>query len=367
MAKYTTIASLLEKRIRHGDYAMKEIPPERELAMEMGASRKTTRRAVQHLIDSGLLIRQPNGRLAVSRASDGNPVPLQLAFLAHTTQSAEVQRTRTALDQVAAEIGARVRPILYTHWDDAQILDVFDGFDGVFLFPRPEPMPPWLIDRMRDGATPAVVLNTDLSHLGVRSVRLFPPVFVQKLLDHLKEQGHESVDCLNTECAAYNAMEQRIEQWQLWRMAHGIKGRLINDPDGSPMNSYRTMLPILKSGQFKATSLFCTTVAAAVGAMRAFYECGYQVGKDVAVCTVNGEGMAQYLVPSVTCLELQDLRPYLRVALEWMKTGEWVGSLLVQPSDITIFYGESTRPEAPSVTDPQIAGDGQVAVTASRR
>src|SRR5690606_29696691 len=140
-----------------------------------------------------------------------------------------------------------------------------------------------------------------------------------------------------------------------WRMAHGVEGRLINDPDGSPMNSYRTMLPILKRGEFKATALFCTTVSAAVGAMRAFYECGYKVGRDVAVCAVNGEGMAQYLVPSVTCLELQDLRPYLRVALHWMRTGEWVGSLLVQPSDVTMFYGESTVPEAPSVTDPQAA------------
>lgn len=350
MAKYVTIADLLEKRIRHGDYAMKEIPPERDLAVEVGASRKTARRAVQHLIDHGLLVRQPNGRLAVSRADDTNTVPLQLAFLAPTTQSAEVQRSRTALDQVALEIGARVRPILYTHWDDAQILDVFDGFDGVFLFPHSEAMPQWLIDRLRGGSTPAVVLNVDLTHLGIRSVRLFPPVFVQKLLDHLKERGHRSVDCLNTECAPFNAMQQRIEQWQLWRMTHGIAGRLIDDPDGSPMNSYRTMLPILQSGQFKATSLFCTTMPAAVGALRAFHECGYRVGQDVALCTVNGEGMAQYMVPSVTSLELQDLRPYLRVALQWMANGEWAGSLLVQPPDVRMFYGESTAGTAPAAT-----------------
>lgn len=355
MAKYITIADLLETRIRHGDYAIKEIPPERDLAIEVGASRKTARRAVQHLIDNGLLVRQPNGRLAVSRATDGHSVPLQLAFLAPTTQSAEVQRSRTALDQVALELGARMRPILYTHWDDAQILDVFDGFDGVFLFPRPEPMPQWLIDRLRSGSAPAVVLNADLSHLGIRSIRLFPPVFVQKLLDHLKERGHRSVDCLNTECAPFNVMEQRIEQWQLWRMAHGIEGRLINDPDGSPMNSYRTILPILKAGKFKATSLFCTTISAAVGAMRAFHECGYVVGKDVALCTVNGEGMAQYLVPSVTSLELHDLRPYLRVALQWMTKDEWAGSLLVQPPDVEMFHGESTAGAAPGAD-----GDGAI-------
>lgn len=352
MAKYTSIADLLEKRIRHGDYAMKEIPPERELALEVGASRKTARRAVQHLIDSGLLVRQPNGRVSVSRANDSNTIPLQLALLAPTTQSAEVQRSRTALDQVATEIGARVRPILYTHWDDTQILDVFDGFDGVFLFPRAETMPQWLVDRLSGGGTPAVVLNADLSHVGIRSVRLFPPVFVQKLLDHLHAQGHQVIDCLNTETAPYNTMEQRIEQWQIWRMAHGVKGRLINDPDGSPMNSHRTMLPILQAGDFKATSLFCTTIAAAVGAMRAFHECGYRVGQDVAICTVNGEGMAQYLVPSVTCLELQDLRPYLRVALQWMATGEWVGSLLVQPSDVEMFLGESTAGAAPAGGQP---------------
>jgi DNA-binding LacI/PurR family transcriptional regulator len=194
--------------------------------------------------------------------------------------------------------------------------------------------------------------------LGIRSIRLFPPVFVQKLLDHLAEKGHREIDCLNTECAPGNAMEQRIEQWQLWRMTHGVKGRLINDPDGSPMNSYRTLLPILKRGEFQATALFCTTIAAAVGALRAFHECGYQVGRDVAVCTVNGEGMAQYLVPSVTCLELQDLRPYLRVALEWMSSDrqDWVGSLLVQPPDVELFLGESTAGEAPTADKAQASG-----------
>ncbi len=370
MAKYTAIADLLKKRIIHGDYAMKDIPPERELALEVDASRKTARRAVQHLIDNGLLVRQSNGRLAVNRATGGRDrtAPFQLAYLAPTTQSAEIQRTRIALDQVAEEMGARVRPILYLHWDDAQILDVFDGFDAVFLYPRPEPMPQWLIDRLRDGATPAVVFGVDMSHLGVRCVRLFPPVFVQKLLDHLKAKGHRSVDCLNTEFSPLNTMEQRIEQWQLWRMAHGIQGQLIHDPNGSPMNSYRTMMRLLKEGRFTATGLFCTTMAAAVGAMRAFHDCNYKVGRDVAICTVNSEGMAEYLVPSVTCLEMQDLRPYIRVVMEWMIHGDWVGSLLVQPQEVDLFIGESTvqdlhtLPREPVLKEPSRIDKGTDAV-----
>ena len=59
------MATLLESRIRRGDYAVRPLPTEQELAEEVGVSRSTARQAFQCLIDKGLLERHRHGRLSV--------------------------------------------------------------------------------------------------------------------------------------------------------------------------------------------------------------------------------------------------------------------------------------------------------------
>ena len=45
-AKYTEVMSVIERRIRAGDYLLSSIPGERKIAEETGVSYMTARRAV---------------------------------------------------------------------------------------------------------------------------------------------------------------------------------------------------------------------------------------------------------------------------------------------------------------------------------
>ena len=67
MLKSLKIANLLEKRIQLGDYTLKKISTERELALQTGVSRVTTRKAIQYLIERKVLAPCPNGQLEVNR------------------------------------------------------------------------------------------------------------------------------------------------------------------------------------------------------------------------------------------------------------------------------------------------------------
>src|SRR5436190_13282146 len=93
--KYKHVMSLIERRIRQGDYVLNPIPGERKIAEEAGVSHMTARKAVRGLLDRKVLIRRPNGLLDVSpgfQAGAGSPQMLLLypaypsTYLTHLQQ-----------------------------------------------------------------------------------------------------------------------------------------------------------------------------------------------------------------------------------------------------------------------------------------
>src|SRR3954447_21426639 len=64
--KFQDVMSVIERRIRQGDYVLNPIPGERKIAEETGVSHMTARKAVRGLLDRKVLIRRPNGLLDVS-------------------------------------------------------------------------------------------------------------------------------------------------------------------------------------------------------------------------------------------------------------------------------------------------------------
>jgi DNA-binding LacI/PurR family transcriptional regulator len=344
--KAEQIQRILERRIRHGDYYGRDLPTERDLAQEIGVSRMTARKAVQRLVEQGLLLRQTNGRVTANRTGPGQ---LRIAFLVPSLSSQDTEHWRLGVERVAGQLNASVRTMLYVHWDDPAIVDALDSFDGVFLQPSCEPIPNRIIARLRGAGRGVVILGRDLTALGIPSVDLFPPVFIQRLLDYLAELGHRSVDCFNIQTVD-PVIEQRIEQWNLWRAVHRMGGRLLGEPiqpyDSPLSQAYRQAGRLLDQKQFTGSAMLCTTTPAAIGAIRALRDRKIQVGVDVSVCAVNDEGLGRYLSPSLTSIEMPDPLSYLSVCMEWMqRSGEgWIGSLLMQPSQVPIFIGESTGP-----------------------
>jgi LacI family transcriptional regulator len=348
VTKIEQIQRILERRIRHGDYLLTGLPAERDLSNEVGASRMTARKAIERLLKQGLLKREANGRLAISTGTLNSQI--RVGLLVPTITSGNVERWRLAIEQSATDFNSRLRTILYVHWDDPIIIDAMESFDCVFVFPSCEDIPPRIIDRFREAGRSLIMLEDDYSAAGIRSICLFPKFFVQRLLDHLGELGHRHIDCFNIQTTD-SIIRGRIEQWELWRAMHKIRGSLVGQAvrPFTPYNNqldhaYTLMKETLAQNKIEGTAVFCTTAIAAIGAMRAMRECGINVGKDISVCTINDEGLAKYVHPSLTCIEMPDPGPFIRICLERFKATEehWTGSLLIQPSVASLFTGEST-------------------------
>ena len=350
--KYQHVSDLLERRVRHGDYLLKEFPTDRQLAAEFTVDTRTARRAVAALIDAGLLVRQPNGRPAVATvaAATGKQTPARrVALLGVAYPTPYVWRWQHAIQRAADGRGAMFRPVSYVHLDDAVVQDTLDGFDGVFIGLAGEDPTDHLLRTIARSGTPTVFLDADLSAQGFPSLWLAAPSETGRLLDHLAGLGHERVACLNTQ-AHNNVTVARLAVWRDWTRDRDAAGRLVDDPVrlfGSPTEqAHRATLAALDDGGFDATALLCCTSAAAKGVYRACHERGVEVGRDLAVCSIDdGAGEAPYFIPSLTSLRDPDPAPFLETCLDWIDRGgnRWRGPLLLQPAGATLFAGESTH------------------------
>ena len=348
--KYQAVADRIARRVRRGDYACTPVPSEQRLAEETGVSRMTLRKAVDRLAQTGVLQRLPNGRIGIGKGETREAVNAQIALLAPAYPSMDVDIWRVALERAAAHFGAHVRPVDYVHPDDPVIHDALLGFDGIFLAPSGDPLPPPLIARLRDNPKPVVMLNWDLSSDGLRSVNLFPRHVVVRPLEHLRRLGHRAIDCVNAQPSDPD-IRNRIEAWRDWRGRHGIAGEMLNEPvkPYQPVvdQAYRIMRRRLKRKRRPPTAILAITMPAAVGVLRAMHENGLRPGRDISVCCVNDDGLASYLVPSLTHILRPDPADHLRNCLDWMLTRQgrgWTGPLCLQPRSAQLFIGESTGP-----------------------
>lgn len=352
--KLTHVTELLERRIANGDYARGGLPAERDLANECGVSRVTLRKALGELEKRGLVDRSPNCRPRLNPVAQER-TSVEIAFLtpslAPDSFSPDLQQWLSVSEHVARRHKARVRVQNYLHWDDPIITESLREYDGVFLVTSSEPIPEWTSNLFAN-ADGLVSLSDDLTDLGVPSVVLFPPRETFVLLDHLTELGHRCVDCLNVQ--GHNAItEQRIDAWREWSGERGYEdGQLYDQPCSAEENIFDLAMSAadswLDSNCGRATAVYCVTLPAALGVVRAARARGLEIGSDLSVCTIDNEGLGRYLSPSITSFERPNAAAFISNCLDWIEQGgakrEWNHPLLYEPTDLQLVEGESSGP-----------------------
>ena len=347
-SKFPEIASLIEQRIQRGDYLLSGLQSDRTIAEEFNISRLTARHAIRLLVDRGFIIRKTNGRLELPGRESADASVRQVAFLAPSFPSPFIQRLRLAAEQIVTARGSRFRPIDYLHWSDPVVHETMQRFDGAIMVPPAGgDLLPEQVERMRNARAGMLLVGWDLSGQGVPSLMINPPEGTQTLCDHLATLGHKRIDCLSVH-APSNGINLRMQQWRLWRAAHGVDGTLHDhrlQSYANPMQGGYDVTKALLAAGTLGQALVCTSELTTIGACRAMAEVGLLPGRDISIATWGGDGLCRFYSPSISCLEMPDLAPYLRVWFDWIDGGRkgWVGPLLLRPDD-SLFAGESTAP-----------------------
>jgi DNA-binding LacI/PurR family transcriptional regulator len=347
MARYAQIAQALHTRIRHGDYRVREFPSLTALAVELGVNPRTVMKAVNELLDNGVLQRLSTGRIAVNEDLH-QPGERHIVLLTPAYPSLLISLWYQAILRLTEARQWKMKLVSYSHWEDPSIAMSLRGFDACFFMPGGSDIPRGVLKLITDSAKPVVVLDHDTTAAGIPCLRFAASMAIPNLLDLLTAGGHRSVACFNTQ-PMDPVIRERIDHWTLWTHVHSAQGELIDDHvrpfESAVERATEAFGSILDQGKLKSTAVFCTTGSAAVGAVRALADHGMRAGREIAICCADDlAGIAPYLCPSLTCIRDPEWDPYLQVCLDWFAKDDnaWVGPLMVHPAEMPIFVGEST-------------------------
>lgn len=343
-AKYTEVMSVIERRIREGDYLLDSIPGERKIAEETGVSYMTARRAVLRLLDQEVLVRQPSGALDVHPAYARRAKLAEAVLLYPAYPSTYLTQLRSFVSDFAEKRGIGLRPVQFVHWDERTILEAVEQAKGTLIIPSGSHIPARLFKPFRKNKV--AILDGDFSQKKIPSIRLFADKCIASVLKHLHGLGHLHVDCINSQ-NRNGEIIRRIDLWKSWKEGSGVRGELWDDPAPNftdpTVSAYRLMSRLLDEKRSQATAIVATTCPAAIGAIRACWEHGVEVGKELSICAMNIEPPAQFFCPSITGLSTPDLSSVLEQCFDWFFNGDqWHGPQLIEPKESILFEGEST-------------------------
>ena len=344
-SKYTDVMSVIKQRIRAGDYFVDSIPGERRLAEETGVSYMTARRAVLQLLEEKVLIRQASGSLEVHPDYSKRVNTAEVVLLYPAYPSSYLTQLRVLVAEAAARRGLTLRPGQFVHWEEQLLVDVVAQAKGTIVIPYGPVIPHRLVKHFVDNKV--VILDGDFTSQGLPSIRLFSDACIERVLEHLWKLGHRRIDCINTQ-NRNGEIDRRIRIWERWLDQRNGRGQLHDDPapvfTDPTIVAYRLMSRLVDDRQSEATAFIATTCPAAIGAIRACYEHGIEVGPDVSICAVNLEPPAEFFCPSITGLNTPNLSDNLGQCFEWFANDkqQWRGPMLLEPQHSILFEGESS-------------------------
>lgn len=354
MQKFERISKTISNQIEKGDFSLSGLPSERILAERLAANRLTVRKALVVLAREGIIHKLPNGRYDIVHEPNGTAQKLKIAFITPPAfYSGNLRIWYEELLVYAEKHNVLLRPFLYLHWDDVSISDILATFDGVFIVSSEEEIPPDTLKQFQS-KTGLVMINNTISRYQILSVNIFPGVFVRHALDRLGQLSHKSIACLHLEADQSNVLQDRINQWKFWSMLNENDAPLIK-ANLNPLNDGDSFLASqIKKGAFKeATAVFCTTIHAAIAMIRACKDIGIDPEKDIAICTLDDEGIGMHSTPSVSCFKKPDIQKILHPIFNWIKEGgnnkDWNGPLLVEPISLKFYKGETFHPPAGAI------------------
>ena len=308
--KYVQIAEVLQHRIAHGDYLSGALPGAPKLMQEFGISYMTTRQAMQKLIDDGTVIRAANGRLEVPGAP-GNSPKLRVAYL-HPSAISLADKWRNAIAGAACKYGCSYQDIPFRYSEDAVVYETLDqDFDMIFF--NISPLHPLLLEKLRRRSDRMISLFNDLTCYGIRCFDGINIEAIGRPVEFLHRRGCRRIDFFTVE-SNLNRPSARQLPWERALQQYGCTGMVWDDrttpPEPCLFHAMHYASQLVQEGKLDGTdAIFCTTVEAARGVIRALTDHGIRVPEDIAVVSFGNPEQARINTPSITIVNTPDLMP----------------------------------------------------------
>lgn len=338
--KTESVFRIIRERIDRGDYRREDFPSERKLAVQLGVSHPTARKAVKKAVATGLLVRGKTGRLVIPDRKNSS---LHFAFICPAEIDPWIVDWMIALQSMAARRSALLRVFHYLDGNDALLMDSLVADYDLYFLIAPDAPDRVLRDLLRDRQSRVVTIFSDLRTLGIPCIDNSPINGVDLLIDHLVSLGHRSIACVNCET---HDMHARIRQYEKACNRHGLQPTTLREEEPpewiSPARGYRFMTRELARRNRHATAYFLTTVEPGLGVLRACHEAGVVPGRDLSLCAFGPSTRSRLMYPALTSLLTPSHETVLNDIVDGMLLGG--GIPMDQEWRASLFVGETCGP-----------------------
>lgn len=177
-----------------------------------------------------------------------------------------------------------------------------------------------LVARLAERELPLVLVNrrVDAVH---GSVTVNDSLGAEVAVQHLLDLGHTKIGCISFD-ADTDTSQRRHDGYHAALTAAGIATNPVWTKSGLPtrQGGEEAIRELLKaSGDGLPTALFCSSLLAALGTLRALHEAGVRVPEEMSVVAFNEHEIAADTTPPLTTVKLPNLlmgREAMRMVVE---------------------------------------------------
>ena len=194
--KAERVRNWLEREIRIGNFTRgSALPPERELADQIGVSYMTLRKAVGALVDEGLLERNQGSGTFVRNEISEQKVQKVLGLVMPAWSAPENLDTVMHYSKACQDNNWLLKVIYVRGWEDRSVLDLYLACDALVMMTIEDltRIPPYLLEKLRSAAKPVVVSGASAEFIGRDSVFYRNDFRMEEPCDRLYELSHRRI------------------------------------------------------------------------------------------------------------------------------------------------------------------------------
>lgn len=186
----------LAREIRIGNFTRGSVlPPERELADQIGVSYMTLRKAVGELVKEGLLERNQGSGTFVRNEISEHKVQKVLGLVMPAWSAPENLDTVMHYSKACEDANWLLKVIYVRSWEDRSILDLYQACDALVMMIIEEMtnMPSYLLGKLRSSAKPVAISGGTAEYIGRDSVYYRNDSRMEEPCDRLYALGHRRI------------------------------------------------------------------------------------------------------------------------------------------------------------------------------
>ena len=299
--KYVVVENHIKKEIKNKSLVDK-LPGERSLAKELGFSYMTIRKAIENLVNDGVLYKVPTKGTYVNKNKGAKKQTLTIGYFLDSSIKSGISSSYyslilNAIEKVAAKEDYSV--VYFSDTSTERLQKTLSKLDGVIAtcFPRIEST----IQQIKDNV-PIVVIENSAADKSIPSVIIDNFHADLESVDYICNLGHKHIGFM-TGLVDSDIGKSRYAGYQHGLSNHNIQldERLVSRGDYSYEAGMEGAEYYLSLEQIP-TAIICANDSMALGAMQKFTQQGFDIPEDISIIGFDDIDVASQIVPTLTTI-----------------------------------------------------------------